>query len=209
MRDITFALIREGTSDNGLVPHIRSLLIEAGATSVMGATRDYTGTTLQKLQRVVAEQNSVDIIFVHRDADDRNPESRHLEIMTAAKSLAWSGRVVPVVPVQELEAWLLVDEAAIRFVVGKPNGKVPLALPAVGAIENRAKPKEVLRAACVDASETSGARRKKEFRRYAQRRATLLERLDPNGPVVNLTSWQRFVGDLNSVAGSIFSSRGV
>ena len=40
MGDIQFALIREGTSDDALVPLIRKLLVRAGAAGVNGAPRD-------------------------------------------------------------------------------------------------------------------------------------------------------------------------
>lgn len=40
MGDIQFALIREGTSDDGLADLIRALLARAGATGVNGAPRD-------------------------------------------------------------------------------------------------------------------------------------------------------------------------
>lgn len=48
--DLRFALIREGTSDDGLIPHIRELLIRAGAPAVVGAARQYKGSTKDRLQ---------------------------------------------------------------------------------------------------------------------------------------------------------------
>jgi hypothetical protein len=37
--------------------------------------------------------------------------------------------VVCVVPVRMMEAWLLIDEMAIRRVAGNPNGRIPIELP--------------------------------------------------------------------------------
>lgn len=193
MVDLTFALIREGTSDDGLVPHIRSLLLLAGATSALGVSREYKGTTAQRIAEVLAEEVAVDLIFVHRDADDRDYTPRLVEVTNAATAAGCPGKVVPVVPVQELEAWLLTDSDAIRTVVGKPRGTSPLGLPAIQNIENTSSPKEVLQSACMAASGANGARRRKEARVFGQRRSTLLERLDLTGGVHQLALWQRFV----------------
>jgi hypothetical protein len=112
------------------------------------------------------------------------------------------------VPVQETEAWLLTDEAAIRTVVGRPGGKAALGLPAVQRIEEAADPKQLLESACGVASEKAGARLKRERRQFARYRATLLERLDIDGPVTGLASWQRFVSDLGAAAERILSGEG-
>jgi hypothetical protein len=198
---ITFALIREGTSDEGLVPHIRSLIVAAGADSVLGAARDYTGTTVARITRVLAEESPVDMIFVHRDADSRDHVPRQAEVTAAAAPhVGWEHRIVPVVPVQELEAWLLADELAIRTVVGKPSGRASLGLPAIRNIESTASPKEVLESACVMASETTGARRASTLKSFPRYRSILLERLDPSGNVSQLPSWQRFVDTVQAAA---------
>lgn len=208
MADITFALVREGTSDDGLVAHIRTLLLKAGATAVVGTARTYKGTTLERLQQVWAEDEPVDMIFVHRDADSRDPGARHQEIGNAsAFAHSWGGEVVPVVPVQELEAWLLTDESAIRNVVGKPNGNSIFELPTTRQIEMTASPKEMLAAACLSASGTTGARHRREVRAFPLRRTALLDRLDLSGPVNNLPSWQRFLADLDRSAQIVLASR--
>ena len=195
MREVTFALLREGTSDDGLVAHIRSLILSAGADAALGAARQYSGSVASKLSRVLAEDPAVDLIFVHRDSDTRDPTPRHTEVTRAAEFAACADRVIPVIPVQELEAWLLVDEAQIRAVVGKPNGRLALGLPQGRHIENVANPKELLRSACMIASETSGSRRRRQAASFDKQRAILLERMDSLGPVSTLPSWQRFVAD--------------
>lgn len=206
--DLRFALIREGTSDDGLIPHIRELLIRAGAPAVVGAARQYKGSTKDRLQQVFREPSSPDLVFVHRDADAVDPDPRLHEIAGAASELGHSEQVVAVVPVQELEAWLLTDESAIRSVVGRPNGRASLGLPAIRRIEATARPKEVLQTACLTACERSGARRKREQTQFSTRRAILLERLDIDGSVTELPSWQRFVRDLNAAASRKLSAPG-
>jgi len=206
VRDVQFTLVREGSSDDGLTFLIRKLLARAGVPSVIGAARDYKGTTKEKLQRVLAEQPSADLVFVHRDADARDAEGRHDEISLAATELDSLDKVVAIVPVQETEAWLLTDESAIRSVVGRPSGKLALGLPAVRRIESAASPKEILESACKIACEKSGARLKAATRQFPMYRATLLERLDIDGPVNQLSSWRRFVDDLQAAAEAILSS---
>jgi hypothetical protein len=63
---------------------------------------------------------------------------------------------VCVVPVREQEAWLLVDESAIRRAAWNPHGRVRLALPKVKALEGVADPKALLRSALETASEKTG-----------------------------------------------------
>lgn len=205
MTDLQFALIREGTSDDGLVPIIRTLLVRAGVHSVVGAARSYRGSTTQRLRHVLAEFPVPGLIFVHRDADAVDAALRYQEIADAAEELSCREQVVAVVPVQELEAWLLTDESEIRSVVGRPNGRSRLDLPSIRRIEATSSPKEVLQEACLIASDKSGARRAKEVGQFNTRRATLLERLDIDGAVTQLPSWNRFVGDLNAAAQRVLS----
>lgn len=192
---LTFALVREGTSDDGLLPHLRELMVRAGAPAVFGSSRDYIGSVLDCLNEVQSEDGQVHIVFVHRDADRSSGAQRRAQILSAASSLV-SPLVIPVVPIQELEAWLLVDEMAIREVVGRPRGRSPLPLPPLTAIERQARPKEVLMSACLIASETTGRRRDQERRAFPRRRRTLLERLDIDGPVRQLTSWRQMEADI-------------
>ena len=42
------------------------------------------------------------------------------------------------------EAWLILDEAAIRTAVGKPDSRIPLHLPTPREAERRADPKGIL-----------------------------------------------------------------
>lgn len=49
MRTVNFALIREGTSDDGLVPHLRNLLVKAGVTEAFGSPRNYKGKISERL----------------------------------------------------------------------------------------------------------------------------------------------------------------
>jgi hypothetical protein len=199
---VTFVLLREGTSDEGLVPHLRELLIRSGVDEVLGTPREYGGSVEARLRQVVKEEADTAIVFVHRDSDSRSSESRRREITEAAERVAeLHSIVVPLVPIQELEAWLLLDDAAIRSVVGRPSSTAPLGLPRAGMVESVADPKKVLAEACIAASEASGRRLKDERRKFPVRRRVLLERLDIDGPVRGLSAWQELERDIsNAVA---------
>lgn len=194
---INFVLVREGVSDDGLLPHLRELVLRAGADEVTGTSRGYTGSTVQKLGLVAGEPVSPDLVFVHRDADSADHQPRYDEIADAADKVS-GGKfpVIGVVPVFELEAWLLLDGPAIRSVVGRPNGKLALALPSLAKVEKTSQPKEILASACLKASEKSGRRYEKERRLFSQRRRALLERLDIDGPIMQLQAWQRLKMDV-------------
>jgi hypothetical protein len=203
--DISFALLREGTSDEGLAALLRELLVASGFDRVSGLARAYRGTSAEKLAALQAEDSDVQVVFVHRDADSRAPDPRRSEIVAA--SAHFSGDTIPIVPIQATEAWLLVDEAAIRTVAGKPNSRVDIGLPALRQIENLSDPKKCLREALVRASETTGRRRREQVNRFSTNRRLLLERLDPNGPVASLPSWQVLRSDVADFASRCFADQ--
>jgi hypothetical protein len=137
-----------------------------------------------------------ELVLVHRDADAAGHVARLEEIRGAVEQECPDLAYVCVVPVTMTEAWLLVDEAAIRRVAGRPRGATPLGLTKPAALEGVRDPKELLRQALVRASEHSG-RRLKDFRKdFGHPRRELIDRIDRNGPVGRLPSWQRFVADV-------------
>jgi hypothetical protein len=48
---------------------------------------------------------------------------------------------VCVVPVRAMEAWLLIDEDALRSAAGNPKGRHPLDMPPLGTLESLPQPK--------------------------------------------------------------------
>lgn len=200
MTTVNFALLREGSSDDGLLPHLRTLLVRGGALEAVGASRPYEGSVHDQLVALMDEEGTLDLVFVHRDADARSSTARRQEILEAADAIQLDVPIVPVVPIQELEAWLIVDPGSIRAVVGRPNGRFPLELPTSASIERSASPKELLGAALLAASGTTGRRFQREKRQLLQYRRRLLERLDLDGPLRELSAWQQLERD---VAGAI------
>jgi hypothetical protein len=193
--NIRFVLISEGTSDDGLIPHLESLCMEAGADEVSGFAPDLSmlkkvGHSLaDKIPTILKLEPHANLLFLHRDADARDSSQRHDEIRQVASSCEVTQKWVAVVPVQETEAWLLLDETAIRAVAGKPNGRAPLNLPRPAHLENVATPKEVLKNKLTIASELTGRRHKIFKADYPSQRRRLLNKLPIGGLLLDVPSW--------------------
>jgi len=98
-----------------------------------------------------------DVLFVHRDAESQPSDLRRAQI---ADALRWTlVRHIPVVPVRMMEAWLLIDESAIRSAAGNPNGTENLSLPDIRRLEDIPNPKRVLHDALTTASGLNARRR--------------------------------------------------
>ena len=200
---IHFILVGEGTSDDGLIPHLENLCIDLGADEVTGTGVDFrrldqpVGHSLEaKLGAAVQLEPEANLFFVHRDADSPDPAPRYAEIASAVAAVEVAQEWVALVPVQETEAWLLLDEAAIRLVARKPRGRTPLNLPRARQIEAVANPKERLREALVVASEASGRKLENLRRDFPDHRRILLQRLPIRGPLLEVDSWVRLESDL-------------
>ncbi|MCZ7414916.1 MULTISPECIES: DUF4276 family protein [unclassified Streptomyces] len=194
----------EGTSDAGLKPHIEAVAAQSGRSVTVAAPelgRLGVGSchSIPEKLHVLKELGDVyDIVIVHRDADRGTPAERENEIAEAVAA-QWPGRPhVAVVPVRMLEAWLLLDESAIRHVSENPNGRVRLGLPRGKAVETVADPKKLLKDTLARSSGYRGRRLVNFQKRFPQHRHKLLERLDPCGPVAALPSWQAFTHDLRN-----------
>ncbi|PUB21467.1 uncharacterized protein DUF4276 [Promicromonospora sp. AC04] len=202
LRSVSFVFIGEGTSDYPLVGILSELVRRAGADEVEGLPRQWPGSSREKLAELTKDTATpFDLVFLHRDADSMDPTPRIEEVRTALTEQGIRG--VPVVPVQETEAWLLTDEQAIRDVVGRSRGRAALGLPSVRRIEQTSNPKEILADACVRASEASGRRLKQARGRFNDHRRVLLDRLDLDGPVTELTSFRHLVEDTERAVRSL------
>ncbi|MGW6283998.1 hypothetical protein [Streptomyces sp. NPDC055107] len=196
--------IGEGSSDNGLVPHIESIAVRKGLdVSVtvpdFGLLRLPTGHSVpDKLRAARSLGGAYDLAVVQRDAD-RGPAHDRKDEIEKAVDAEWPGlRHVAVVPVRMLEAWLLLDEGCLRQVAENPRGRVGLDLPKGVAAENIADPKQLLKESLARASEYKGRRLAQFQKRFSQHRLRMLELLDPDGPVTCLPSWRAFVEDLDA-----------
>ena len=191
-----FLFVCEGSSDTPLVDHIERLLIRCGQPDPDGETWHRGARVADKIRQGLQAAGGLDLLFVHRDADNAGAEARYREIEAAVRDAAqdglpWTG----VVPVRMTEAWLLLDEAAIRDAVGKPRGRAPLDLPAPGRAERVVNPKERLKDALLAASENRGRRRRRFDQEFPLLRKRLLRDLPIGGGLERLESWVRFRDD--------------
>jgi hypothetical protein len=191
------ALLAEGNGDRALLPILRWLLASVSTDDVSlewidsGAFPARGRTLAEKVEqaRLVCP---CDLLFVHRDADGEPPERRHEEIARSVPSY----RYVAVVPIRMTEAWLLLDEAAIRTAAGRPSGTDPLSLPRLRQLENVADPKATLRGALRAAHGSTGRR----ARRFDEARAVhrLAALVDDWRPLRKLSAFRRCESDTRS-----------
>lgn len=198
-----FLLACEGQSDIGLVPHIERMIIEGSGEVEVEGEHWFHGSQLESKIRagLNAAGNLVDVLFVHRDANNAGADARRREIAQAVAAIPNAPRSVAVIPVRMTEAWLLLDEGAIRKAVGNPNGRQPLGLPTLREAERRAEPKRILAEAFLAASEATGRRRSMIQRDFGRLRRRLLVNLPVGGPLEHLASWTTFRDDTLRVVG--------
>lgn len=201
----------EGPSDMGLRFHIEEIAAEMGARILVTAPDlnrlpnkpgHSVADKLRAAQQLSNAGQEYDLVVIHRDSDGGPPDDRRREIAEAVAAVSPGLAHVPAIPVRMLEAWLLLNEAAIREVAGNPNGKVALKLPKPARVESAADPKALLKQAIATASEDRGRSLQKLQARFPENRARLLQMLDREGPVKQLTSWQSFTHDLREALGS-------
>ena len=190
-----FLLVCEGSSDTALLPHIQRLLTRYGYPDSPGEAWSDGRRLVDKVRNGLQRLGQFDLLFVHRDADNAGANPRYHEIENAIQEAEYRGPWVAIVPVRMTEAWILLDEAAIRRVVRRPDGRTPLALPTPRESERMADPKTILETVLLDASETRGRRRREIREDLPNLRRQLLRNLPVGGPLEQLASWSRFRDD--------------
>jgi hypothetical protein len=166
---LRFTLVGEGSSDENLIPILEWAVREQGVEVAQGEFARWD--LLPEKPATVAEKiiaglalYECDLLFIHRDSDQLDPSPRRKEI-TSAVNEAKAFQIinvpsVPVIPIRETEAWLLIEERAIRMAANNPNGKNNLKLPSFKRIEKCADPKKELQRVLRAASEHSPQRLK-------------------------------------------------
>jgi len=174
MKELRYTLLSDGSSDKALMPILTWLLLEHNITAPIQSQwadlrrlRNPPNTLAERMKWSVYLY-PCDLLFVHRDAETESVQARVEEIEKAlegVKDKIQLGRegTVCVVPVRMTEAWLLLDEKALRLAAGNPHGRRPLSLPSINEVENLPDPKGILYRLLHQASGLSG-RRLKRFR---------------------------------------------
>lgn len=141
-----------------------------------------------------------DIIFIHRDSDNQDPELRRAEIDKAYSTVNVNSKpYICIIPVKSIEAWFLFNEQAIRDFVGNPNGKEDLKLPKVSQIESAAQPKNRLNFA-FEAARRSQSRRTKSYE-TAESLITFAMELETYLPLRKLPAFSRLEADIHNYIG--------
>lgn len=188
-------LVCEGSSDAPLASHIQLLLDSYGHSSARFNVSTEGRRLVEKVRNGLKLTPHCQLLFVHRDADRASPDIRYREIVGAVHEAGYGGPWVGIVPVRMTESWLLLNEAAIRDIVGNPNGQTPLNVPSPVESEREADPKSVLRSAMLTAAEVQGRKRRSMNRRLPELRRQLLESLPIGGSLEQVPSWVRFRDD--------------
>ncbi|MFI6321305.1 hypothetical protein ACIBG8_27465 [Nonomuraea sp. NPDC050556] len=189
--------IAEGSSDAPLASIVETLLAKRGVAlrlstpdfDRLGKVRKDVRSRVEAGIRLMGDAQP-DVVVVHRDADNIGAEERRREIQAAIQAIGYSNPLIPVIPVRMTESWLLLDAQAIRQVAGNPRGRMDLCLPKTREAEMLADPKSYLRECLLKAADVKGRRREGFSKRFTQHRRQLLDRLDCDGEVAKLGSWQ-------------------
>ncbi len=200
MTNVRYTLVSDGSSDRVLLPvltwllecHCRDSAIQPQWADLRGLKKP--PTTLARKLTCSTELYPCDLLFVHRDAESSNPEVRMNEIREALAASSVPCPSIFVVPIRMSEAWLLLDESAIRTAVGRPTGQTRLQLPRFDQVENLPDPKEVLFQALRDASGYAGRRLKNL--RERELRYRVAELIDDFSKLRRLSAFQRLEADL-------------
>ena len=126
------------------------------------------------------------LVFVHRDSENLSLQQRLREFEAVTRP-----NVVPVVPVQMSEAWILFDDAAVAKAAGSPSSRVPV--PAIAEIEGIRNPKERLDELLFRAAGSPAGRRGRNFKRsIVDRRVSVAEYISDYDPLRRLPAFRRF-----------------
>ncbi len=164
MDRLKFTLLTDGSSDAILKYPITWMLQQHWKAAITGTWADLRCLPnppkgLRDRVDAALDLYPCDLLFVHRDAEAMPLDRRVAEIQAAVDGL--SDPSVPMVPVRMQEAWLLIDEPALRRAAGNPHGGVSLAMPTIDKLEQIPNPKQVLHELLLTASELRGRRRDK------------------------------------------------
>lgn len=205
-----YALIADGSSDKCLIPVIDFLLQKYFPNLIFeGEWADLTflpkppSTLPQKIERTI-EYYEPDWIFIHRDAErEDNPlqkRSDEIERAVGAVTSFGSKPCIKIIPIRMTEAWLLIDESAIRKAANNPNGTAEIALPSIRKLEELSDPKTLLFDLLKKASGLSG--RKLDKLNLFKARYLVAEHIRDYGRLGTLSSFQYVENQFIALNGS-------
>ncbi len=210
MNPFRYTLVADGSSDRCLRRFINYVLDEIPGIAELGSVPQFAGPSetrtddyglSPRLHRAV-KLFPCDLLFVHRDAERDPPENRREEIRRACAGGDFP-TVVPVIPVRMTEAWLLIDENAIRRAADNPNGSARLTMPGVAELEFLPNPKKILFDLLEVASEKKGRRlaQFKTTQSLSSRRARVADLIRDMSPLTSLPAFEFFQRETQDAVG--------
>jgi hypothetical protein len=205
MLNISYTLITDGSSDKCLMPIINWAIktklenLEYSLEAQWAELRNLPKPPKHLHDKIIKAVDifPCDIIFIHRDAENQSFAFREEEIKQAIFNSEIQIPFVCIVPVKMQEAWLLIEEDAIRAAAANPNGSIKLKLPPIGELENITHPKDILHSLLKQASELSG-RRLDKFP-YHKAAIYVSETIVDFSVLRHLPGFRRFEESLNEV----------
>ncbi len=164
MTALVTALYAEGRSDERFLPRI----IQRAAVDLLSRrgrrvvdvleptllTPDEKQSRAEDILAVARKASGYHALFIHADADAPTPDRAYTERIEPGVMRVRSARtsgaavcadLIPVIPIQATEAWLLADADALRAVIGTNARSADLGIPLVPhEIEGLANPKQRL-----------------------------------------------------------------
>ena len=194
MNRIEFTLLTDGSSDSVLIHpllwllehHLREKMISIDGTWADLRRLDPPPKKLADRVSAALDLYPCDILFVHRDAEGQEFSQRIEEIASATQRTNTPS--IPIVPIRMQEAWLLIDESALRRAAGNPRGRAILRMPKISQLESIPNPKELLHQLLLDASEFHGRRLRKI--RPTQQAWRLGELITDYSPLLQLSAFR-------------------
>lgn len=208
MSDLNYTLLTDGSSDKALIPILNWLLYQLVPNyAIQGNYADLR--LLHRPPKALSDRivKTIDlfpcqIIFIHRDAENKSREDRYAEINAAMEKAQQAKNIislhVPVIPVRMTEAWLLIDESSIRRVAGNPHGRISLDMPMINSLETLPDPKETLYDLLRRASDCSGRRLKSFNRKIGSCVHRLADSILDFTPLYNLSAFKQFEEEIRT-----------
>lgn len=206
MKELKYTLIADGSSDAVLLKIIKwsldSLFPQLACEGSFADFRLIPNPPKGLREKVMKARlyYPYNILFIHRDAEStinsRIIDQRRQEIIDQLEE-ADRRKTICVVPIKMMEAWLLINEEAIKKAAGNRNYNGNIDLPLLKNLERENQPKERLHNLLKNASGVKN-RRLKNFN-VDQRIHLVADYIEDYSPLRSLIAFQAFEDELKKV----------
>lgn len=207
---LNFSIIGEGSTDyRFLRPVIERALIEVcveckGVIDIQHSDINFSKIgltfceTLENAIELAKDKYGVNLLFVHADADAKNYESvieTEFERCLGGRNTSVDDFLVPVIPIQEVEAWMLANKELLKDEIGTTLSDNELGL--TRNPESIADPKGIIKEAIRIAFSKETKRRRKNLQ-IADLYETIGNKIELSD-LEQLSSYKHFYSELEKV----------